>query len=65
MDLVRCHHHQAWTLTTAAYLEDADLTPADGGSTVHHFGPFDSIEDVLAYCAEFLAAATVRAAAAL
>lgn len=55
LDLVWCHHHQAWTLTGLVYDEDADITLDEGRSTVVRFGPFDDSSDVMRAASRFLA----------
>lgn len=59
VDLVRCHHHQAWTMTLHTYHEDAEITSDVAHCTVVHFGPFDGVEDVLRALSGAVAAAAL------
>lgn len=47
VDLVRCHHHQAWRLTVTTYREDDTMMVAADLSITVDFGPFDGAEDVI------------------
>jgi hypothetical protein len=52
--LTWCSVHQAWSLSTHSYLEAGQSITDVAPYTEVHFGPFDSLTDVVAVAARAL-----------